>query len=441
MWRSWPREQQAITPDALRLTHDEPRITFHVLRFALPLGLALALVVAVGCGGGAGPVGSSPANTGGSSSAQVVNAVTPLATPRPRATPTIKLTPTITQTSTVTETPTTTDTPGPPTATPTPAPDASTVEAAQTLDQALVAFAQAAASGDSQKTLDTQQKLLTAAQTASTTANADQSNYGQQLRSAIQSAQAAAGGSNDGLNAAHKLLVQLAGPSLTTTTPLAAIPQLGNQNQASLPDLAQQLQRAVTAYNNAQANGNQSDVLAAQRDLIVATNAADAATKNNHSPLAQQIQTALSQVHDGLGGDSGKFAAAAATLGALTNQNGNGLNVSPTPTFTASPLPTPSPSPTVARDTQVDLQPLQNDLDNKLQMLQTESTDTNKANVEQAEAAVRDSIQKASDAVANDQSPAAQHFRDALGTAGNAANGDFSKIQSARDQLRAAVGQ
>jgi hypothetical protein len=185
-----------------------------------------------------------------------------------------------------------------------------------------------------------------------------------------------------------------------------------------LPDVAQSLRRAVESYNQALNNGSQSDLLRAQRDLIVATAAADTATKNNHSPLGQQIQTALSAIHDGLGGDTGKLAVADNALAAVGGQNGN------------------APSQPTQR---VDLQPLQNALDNKLQSLQTEATDTNKENVQRAEDDLRQAIQKASDALTNDHSPGADRFRDALGPAQAVASGDFTKIQTARDQLRAAL--
>lgn len=422
--RSWLRafRSDPFTFHSLRFIH-------YVSRFTQPVpGLTFVILIGLiaGCSSAPAPVAQPTPGATGSPTARLASsdALTPSAnatvvvSPRVPVTSTLALTPTITETPTITATPTVSPTPGPPTPTLTPAPETATLEAAQNLDQALIGFAQAAASGDTQQTLTAQRKLLDTARSVAATANADQSPYGQQLRSALQSVQGAAAGNNDSLNGAHNALVQIAGA--TTATPLAVIPQLSGQPQQSLPDLAQSLRRAVESYNQALATGNQSDLLRAQRDLIDATSAADAATKNNRSPLGQQIQTALAQIHDGLGGDAGKFANADNTLAAVGGQNG---------------------AVTTQTAARVDLQPLQNDLDNKLQSLQTESTDINKDNVQKAEDALRQSIQKATDALASDHSPAADRFRDALGAAQTAASGDFTKIQNARDQLKAAVGQ
>ena len=321
----------------------------------------------------------------------------------------------ITVSPTETMTPTITPTPGPPTATPTPAPGEATLEAAQNVDQALIAFAQAAATGDTRAILQAQQKLLDAATNAETVAGVDQTQYGQALRSALDAVQAAAGGDYDKLNEAHRALAQIAGAN---ATPIAVIPRPAGGNQQSLTDIARSLASAVDAYVKANDSGTRDDLLRAQRDLLAAAANAEAATRNVHSATADQIQKALTAIHDGLSGDTGKFRDAAVALGAVTSANG-------------------APSAVAAQP--VDLQPLQNDLDNRLQALQNELGDQNKDNLTRAQSDLRDAVQKASDAIANDHSPRADRFRDALGTVQTVAGGDFTKIQEARDKLRAAL--
>jgi hypothetical protein len=371
-------------------------------------------------------------------------------TPIP-STPLISTTSAIPTSPTVVGTPSFTPTPGPPTATPTPAPGEQTLEAAQNVDQALIAFAKAQATGDTGAILQAQQKLLDAANAAAPIAEADQTSYGQQLRSALDAVQGASTGSFDKLNDAHKTLVTIEGSSATPVV----IPQPQNQPQQNLPDVAQNLRRAVQAYIQANNNGSRGDLLSAQRDLLTAVANAEAATKNVPSPAAQQIQTALTAIHDGLAGDAGKFQDALTALSGVNNQSNSTATASPSPTPSPSvtPTPTPSatPSPTVSPNASVtgspvgssgqhvDLQPLQNAVDNALQGLQNEQNDQNKDNVRRAQDDLRQAIQKASDAISDDHTPAADKLRDALGTAQAAASGDFTKIQTARDQLKAAL--
>ena len=362
-------------------------------------------------------------------------------------------TPFVPTTPTIVGTPTITPTPGPPTTTPTPAPGEATLQAAENVDQALIAFAQAQSGGDTQAALDAQRKLLDAASAASAVAAADQTSYGQKLRSALDSTQAAAAGDFDKLNDAHTSLTLIEG---SAATPIV-IPRPANQSRQSLNDVAQSLKQAVDEYSRANNGGNSGDLLRAQRDLLDAVANAETATRNAHSPMAQQIQAALSAIHDGLAGDSGKFADAQSDLTSAVNQPSPSptLTMSPTtsatptmaPTASVTPTLTPSPSMTVGPGTtaqsgqHVDLQPLQNSVDSSLQGLLNEQSDQNQSNVKQAQANLRLAIQKASDVLADDHSPAADRFRGALSTAQNAANGDFTKIQTARDELKAATGQ
>lgn len=360
-------------------------------------------------------------------------------------------TPLVSTTPSVVTSPTITPTPGPPTATLTPAPGEQTLEAAENVDQALIAFAQAQASSDTQAMLQAQQKLLDVANAAESIAAVDQTSYGQKLRSALDAVQDASTGNFDKLNDAHKTLVQIEGSEATPVV----IPRPMNQSRQSLTDVAQNLRRAVQQYSQALSNGNRDDLLSAQRNLLSAIASAESATKNVHSPAAQQIQTALTAIHDALAGDSGKFADAANALSNLSSLPSASATVSPTassvpspspsatatPSMTATPSPTGSATGTTSSNGQhVDLQPLQSSVDNSLQALQSVANDQNKDNVQRAEDDLRRAIQKASDALADDHSPAADKLRAALNTAQGAAGGDFSKIQEARDQLKAALG-
>ncbi len=364
-------------------------------------------------------------------------------------------TPFVSTTPSVGVSPTITPTPGPPTPTFTPAPGQQTLEAAENVDQALIAFAQAQASGDTQAVLQAQQKLLDAANAAASVAALDQTNYGQKLQSALDAVQDASTGNFDKLNDAHRTLLQIEGSAATPV----ALPRPMNLSQQSLTDVAQNLRSAVQQYSQALSTGNRDDLLSAQRNLLAAIASAQAATKNGHSPTAQQIQAALTAIHDGLAGDTGKFNDAAVALANLASQSGTtptpGPSATPSPTLTPSPsatatpsstaTPSPTGSPTVTATAtpagqHVDLQPWQNAVDNSLQALQNEVSDPNKDNVQRAEDDLQQAIQKASDAIADDHSPAADRLRSALGTAQNAASGDFSKIQQARDQLKAALG-
>jgi hypothetical protein len=364
-------------------------------------------------------------------------------------------TPTIAASPTITETATLSPTPGPPTATFTPAPSQQTYLAAQNLDQALVTFAEARASGNAQAALQAQRKLLDAANAAAVVAATDQSSYGQQLRSAIDAVNSGAAGNSDAIDQAHKALTQIA---VGTGTPVVTLPRPAAQSQQSLTDVSRNLRQAVESYQQALNTGNGDDLLRAQRDLLTAVTAADAATKDNRSPDAQPIQQALSSIHDALGGDTGKLAAADAALGGTGGAALASPSPSPEPSPSPSPEPSPSPSPepspspsltpspspqlspsTTPSPQPVDLQPIEGDVDNKLQALQSAAADPNKGNLSQAQADLQSAIQRASGAVANDQSPQANQFRNALATAQQAAAGDQTKIQEARDALRAAV--
>ena len=403
------------------------------------LGIVAFAAIVTACGSPSTPVTPvAPLGAATTTTTPAVGTGTPAAgtptTGTPAAGTAVSGTPTAlgqtTVTPTVVETPTVSPTPGPPTLTATPAPSAAVLQSAEALDQAVVSFAQAQASGDTQATLQAQQKLLSAAQDAAKTAAADQSPYGQKLRSALDAVQGGAAGNYDQLNSAHQDLAQIMGSNGTpvagsagyAATPMASLPRPAAQSQQSLNDVASTLQRSVDAYTKALNGGNSGDLLRAQRDLLDAVATANTATKNAHSPMAQQIQQALNQIHDGMGGDTSKFAAADNTLANLSGQNGNNANGTPT----------------AGTNQQVNLQPLQNDLDNKLQTLQVETTDQNKDNLKQAQDNLNQSIQKASAALANDHSPAADRFRNALSTAQGAVT-DNTKIQTARDQLKAAL--
>jgi hypothetical protein len=287
-----------------------------------------------------------------------------------------------------------------------------------------VTFAQAAASGDSKTSFEAQRKLLELAAKTAPAAQADQSPYGQQLRSALGALQGAAAGDNDKVGEAHRALTGISGGvslnGQADITPIAVLPRIGAQQGQSLPDVTKNLSSAVNAYTTALQGGGGADLLRAQRDLIDATAAADAATKNNKTPQAQQLQKALGSIHDGLGGDAGKFTDAQNLLASMGGTS--------TTTGTAQ------------ASKHVDLQPLLNDLDQKLQALQIKSTDQNQDNVKRAQDDVKASVQKATSALASDHSPAADRFRTAMGGATGAVNGDFSKIQDTRDQLQSAAG-
>lgn len=387
---------------------------------------------------------------------------------------TTSVTSTVLVSPSITDTPTTTPTIGPPTATETPAPSQDTLSAAQTINQELIAFAQAESSGNSGTVLQAQRKLLEAVATAQATASADHSPYGQQLRSALSAAQDGASGNNDRLREAYQDLAQILG---TTATPF---PTINSPAQASqgLTDIVQNLRNAVDAYSKASSSGNQNDMLQAQKNLIQASAAASAATEGDQSPAAQQIRSALTAIRDGLAGDSGKFAVASLDLGSALNQALTPsatpsptptvlatLTPTPTPTLTGtptpqitptisptpsiSPMPTISPTPQETSTTTVsatatpsaNIQSLASGVDSALQSLQNAEVSQNSSGIAQAQNQLKQVVQQASDGLANDNSPAANRLRNALGAAQSAESGDPALIQAARDQIKAATGQ
>jgi hypothetical protein len=376
-----------------------------------------------------------------------VNGPTPLASPRPTSgagsaasvglgigspSPARRLTPIRTATPTVFVTPTITSTPGPPTATPTPAPDEATASAAQSVDDALVAFAQAQAAGDPAALLKAQRALLAAAAAAAPVANGDPTPYGKQLREALGNVAAASTGGYDQMVDAHKTLTLLTGGSSDLgvgTTPVAILPHPPAQNQqVGLAEVTSNLQKAVNEYITATNSGNQDSLLTAQRDLLQATAAADAASKVGTKQDAKDLQRIVTLLNDGFRGDTGKFQDAATALGSINPQQPGTAVAEGTATAGTT-------------STHVDIQPLQNDVDNKLQSLENLKSNPDKQGMQHAEDDLKQSIQKAQDAIADDHSPAADKLRDALGHASEAANGDTTKIQVARDQLKAALGQ
>jgi hypothetical protein len=300
------------------------------------------------------------------------------------------------------------------------------------VDEALVEFAQAQAAGDASTMLKAQRKLLDAAAAAQPVADGDASAYGKQLRGALDEVTAAETGGYDQMVDAHKTLALLGGSPDTAGTPVAMLPKPPDQNKAvGVAQATADLTKAVNEYNAAGANGNQKQLLTAQKDLLTSLNEANSASKTGTTADALALQKVVVLLNDGLRGDNGKFQDAAAALGAMNPQTG---------ADTAAAGTTPSAA-TAAAGHPVDLQPFQNDLDNKLQTLQNQQGNSDKAGLAKAQADVKESIQKAQDALADDHSPAANKMRDALGHAGEAAGGDTSKIQLARDQLKAALGQ
>jgi hypothetical protein len=283
------------------------------------------------------------------------------------------------------------------------------------------------AAGSPAALLKAQRALLAAAAAAAPVANGDASAYGKQLREALGNVAAASTGGYDQMIDAHKTLTELTGGSTDTGTPVAILPKPPAQNQqVGVEEVTSNLQKAVNEYIAATSSGNQDSLLTAQRDLLTATAAADSASKMGTTPDARQLQKVVTLLNDGFRGDTGKFQDAATALGALNPQPAAAAAAAGQSTATAP---------------QTDLQPLQNDVDNKLQTLDGQKENPDKQGLQHAEEDLKQSIQKAADAIADDHSPAADKLRDALGHASEAANGDTTKIQVARNELKAAQGQ
>ncbi len=390
---------------------------------ALPtLAVALSLLL-TGC-----LLGETPAQEGDTPTPEQVAEVSPAATraltvPEERtATAELDATPTP---SLPTRTPTPAGPTPTPTVTPTPAPSFATMQAADTLQQMATELQQALALNDREALLKTQRELLESLPQAEAAAQADQSPGAKPFREAVAELRDGLGGDTARLNSAIKKLSSFTGSELaqTTGTPraggLSGTPGVGFEPITDVPRYAKNLADKIDAFQTAQGG----DLLRVQGELLKELERGEAALGRSNLPQAELVRSGLQDLRQALGGDNVKFQAAADKL-----HRAAGLAASGGQAGRATP-----------GAGNVDVQPIANELSNRLESLRNAVNNKDTAGIESARKALSEQVSKAEAQLAGANAAQAQRLRQALGTVREAAAGDNAKIEAARAALQQAL--
>ncbi len=315
-----------------------------------------------------------------------------------------------------------------PTVTPTPAPSFATMQAADSLLQMATDLQQALALNDREALLKTQRELLDSLPQAEAAAQADQSPGAKPFREAVAELRDGLGGDTARLNSAIKKLSSFTGSELAqaTGTPRAGgpggTPGAGFEPITDVPRYAKNLADKIDAFQTAQG----ADLLRLQGELLKELQRGEAALGRSNLPQAELVRSGLQDLRQALGGDDVKFQAAADKL----RRAGGDLAAGQQP---GRATPTAG---------SVDLQPIANELNNRLESLRNAVNNKDTAAIENARKALSEQLGKAEAQLAGANTPQAQRLRQALGVVREAASGDNAKIEPARAALQqAASGQ
>jgi len=322
-------------------------------------------------------------------------------------------------------TPTVTPTRGPtPTPSPTPVPTLSPTarRSLSELESKLQEFRLAVRGGDNATTLRMQRELLEALGRAETPLRSDRSEEGERAREAIADVRAGLQGDLAKLDAGAAEIRRLVAAA-PAGTPLAGGTPTGDASAAADPeDLVKELADGLAAFRTAAERNDTAGMLKQQARIVELSGRLDQQFRNAHSPSADQLRSALADVGNGLGGDLDKLAGAEEKLRAWAGDE---------PSASAPR----AASPTAQR---VDVQPLANDLNNNLGALANAYQNEDPEAVKRAQENLRKAVDKAAEAIKDDRSPRAARLREALGVVREAAGGDESKVEAAREALRRA---
>lgn len=249
------------------------------------LAVGLSSCQVLGMGGAETPVPSGTGVVAGAAETATagvdLTAVSLSATPSSSPTP---ATPLPTPTSTLT-----------PTATPTPIPPGPAVlPAASALGSKLAAFRTALAARNVDRVSAAQLALLDEADKAERAVQGDKSREANLVREAIEDIRGGAGGQAQLLDSAARLLNQVGGGGVSTSTAVAG------QTSQDVATLAATLREQLKGYQQARRERNSENLLKHQRDLIVTLNEIAVATQGDNTPETKALRDAAASLRSAL---------------------------------------------------------------------------------------------------------------------------------------------
>lgn len=342
------------------------------------------------------------------------------ATPAPEGTATVEVTPTP---ALPTETPTPSGPTPTPTITPTPAPSLATYQIADTLQQQAAELQQALALNDRESVLELQRDLLESLPDAEQAAEADDSPGAKTFREAVAELRDGVQGDTARLSSALKKLSAFTGTAIAsaTGTPRAGLPLSGQTAVEPITDIPRYAQRLAGMVEDLQ-SAQGGDLLRLQAAVLKELERGEATLGRSNLPQAETVRAGLQDLRQALGGDSVKYDSAIAKLRQAGGQSATGSQ---------SSRGTPSAN--------VDLQPIVNDLNNRLEALRNAVNNDDEQGIENARKALNEQLSKAQSQLNGMDSAKADRLRKALGPVREAASGDNAKVEAARAALQEAL--
>jgi len=383
------------------------------------IALALLLLGSTGCLAGSSSQ-ATPTPTAGSGTPIPARTVTGGGS-TPEATGTTTGTLGMAVTPTPSPPPTLTPTPEAPTATPVPTLTPEMARALSELQSKLEDLQMAVRSQDRTNILRAQRDALEALARAERLAPTDNSALADRVRTALSTVREGASGDLAKLGDGQAKLRQLVGGAPRPGETAAATPMAGFQPITDLAAFAGGLADKVRSLSNAYRENRTGDLLRLQREILDEMNRGEMSLRGDNSRMAEDVRNAMAEIRNGLAGDLGKLGSAEAKLRQLSGRPGE---------MVASPSPTPQP---------VDVQPLANELSNRLGPVRDAYRNKDREALSRAQQELREQADRVERTIQGDRSPRAERLRQALGIVREVAAGDMAKIDAAEQAMKAAM--
>lgn len=299
-----------------------------------------------------------------------------------------------------------------PQATPTIAPIAELPRLAASLDEKIVALAQAVATRDADLALRLQQELLREADRLETLLRADQSAQAELVRQAIREIRTGAASDPNKLDSARAKLRVASG------RPADSVEATGQGPQS----LASKLQPKLRAFNDARKENRVDALLKLQQELLSDISQTEKALGNQHSDAADKLRAALQDLKSGLAGDDAKLESGIATLLTIGS---------------ASDSTTQNPQQGASSQ---QLRSAATSLDQKVSALRGALSGGSRDQLLQAQRDLLEEVTRIEGAIKEIESEEAKRLRDALAMARDGASGDPVKLEGASSRLADLVG-
>lgn len=293
--------------------------------------------------------------------------------------------------------------------------DTNISQTATTLASKLDNFQTAVAANSRSDILRLQREILAEAEQDAAALRSDQSVQAKALRDVLGTVLSVVSGDLAKLDGARAELGKLAGEPAQS--------QGANKEPiADLPRFADDLASKVAGFQEAIQNNDTSKMLALQHALMDQTDRGDAALKDVKSAPAEETRAAIGSIRTAFDGDLRKLEAALIHLRAVSGSSSSAKQPN---NGTAAVQATPEPA-------KSDVQPVANELNNKLNGLRDTVRDRNRPpeDIAKQREALKAEVKKAEEALRGLTGPRADLLRAALTAAGEAAAGDDAKIEA-----------